>query len=91
MSYDPTLHLTAGRLREMGADLPAHIPHCAYVERTACIFSPDSVVAIEGRVVTRFALKFSQPFRWEELDGDVPVNAPDTFMYADPHDCRQEP
>lgn len=84
MKYDPTLHLTAGELREMGADLPAHIPHCAYVDRTACIVSPDSVVAREGRVVTRFALKFSQPFQWEELDGDVLVNASDTFTYAKP-------
>lgn len=84
MNYDPTLHMTAGELREMGADLPTHIPHCAYVERIACIFSPDSVVAIEGRVVTRFALKFSQPFRWEELDGDVLVNAPETIINARP-------
>lgn len=84
MNYDPTLHLTAGELREMGADLPAHIPHCAYVERTACDFSPANVVCIEGRLQMRFILKFLQPFRWLELSGSVLVNAPNTYVNAKP-------
>jgi len=86
--YDPTLHLTAGELREMGADLPPHLPRCAYVERTACDFSPESVVCIEGRLRMRFTLKFSQPFRWRELSGIVQVSAPDTTAHQGQPDPR---
>lgn len=35
--YDPNLHITAGALREAGAEIPADVPDHAYIPRTALV------------------------------------------------------
>lgn len=68
----PELCVTAGELRASGADIPPHVPDCAWAPRSALRFVEGSVVVegVEGALPAsrelnvKFDYVLTQPLRW---------------------------
>lgn len=72
--YHPDTCWTAKQLRELGFKIPDSIPDCGWVTKQSCEmgssvdFSPPSS---SESFSLKTELKFTEPFRWIEVDAVV--------------------
>jgi len=66
IDYDAATCITAGELREMGCEIPAKVPDCAWVPRHAMIMGDVSarLDPLRDTLDCTVLLSFAQPFRW---------------------------
>lgn len=67
----------AGDLREMGFDIQPDIPDCAWIHVLAIEFK--AVAESDGcgsGLAAKFELTTTEPFRWVEITGTIPIPPP---------------
>jgi hypothetical protein len=72
--YDPKTCITAGEMREIGFGVPAQIPDCAWIPRSA--FDLDWEVTCgpsggDNSLSAKVTVKVNEPFRWIRLEFTV--------------------
>jgi hypothetical protein len=61
--------ITAQELREAGVPVPDNIPDCGWIPREAWKWRVEDIVEIsEGRGRATIVVKFTEPFRWAEVE-----------------------
>jgi len=75
-TYDPVTCITACELRAIGVPIPAHVPDCGWIKRTAISMKPVAVKATPGEIAqgmmtVNLETVITQPFRWIELNATI--------------------
>ena len=73
-TYDFELHVTAGELRALGADVSAEVPDCAYVPRASIRVGEATEEPSDDPNVLALSLPIDldEPFRWVEVKLTLP-------------------
>lgn len=68
----PNASVTAGELRGLRVNIPAEVPDCAWVPRSALSFGePVTTLGEEMRMHTEIPITVDAPFRWEKLEEEA--------------------
>ena len=69
--YNSETCITAGELRAIGVAIPAEVPDCGWVPRSAVTYSGPQVTVDGNRIDCTAAIQFSVPFQWISVTGHV--------------------
>ena len=75
-SYDPATCITAGELREAGAEVPDNVPDCGWVPRASMRLTPGKAThdTKTKRLSIDVGLTFTEPFRWVDVKVECTTN-----------------
>jgi hypothetical protein len=63
--------ISAGELRAIGLPIPDDVPDCAWIPRSAMLIEVTEVTAENGILTTHLVTRFSEPFKWVSVTGEV--------------------